>query len=228
MIFRDKHERSLLPKVFIILAILTSILISNYLMFTETPDMIGWLKPYKIKGDFFRNILILSCFIIYCLRLSGTLFIFFQRKMYWIEAIIIANLMPWIFPYIAWVGGNSDQPVGLIEIGGLFLFLIGSYLNTSSEYSRHTWKQKKENRGHLYTDGLFKHVRHINYFGDILLFMGIAAVAHRFVLLVIPVSMALIFVMVLIPLKENYLKSKYGSEFDKYVVRTKKIIPILY
>ena len=228
MIFRDKHERSLLPKIFIILALLTSIFISAYLMFAESPEMIGWLGPYKVRGNFLRHIFILSCFIIYFLRLLGTLFIFFQRKMYWMEAIIIANLMPWIFPYVSWVGGNNDQPIGLIEIGGLFLFLFGSYLNTTSEYSRHTWKQKQENKGHLYTNGLFKYARHINYFGDIILFTGLAAVAHLFSLLVIPVSMLLIFIVILIPLKERYLKVKYGSEFDKYVTRTKKIVPMLY
>jgi hypothetical protein len=50
----------------------------------------------------------------------GTLFIFFQRKMYWREAIIIANLMPWVFPYVAWIGGNDNRSVGLtkgIEMG---------------------------------------------------------------------------------------------------------------
>ena len=228
MIFRDKHERSLLPKLFIILAVLTSILISMYLMFTESPDIIEWLTPYKIKGNFLRHIIISSCFIIYFLRLLVTSFVFLQRKMYWIEAIIIASLMPWFLLYIARVGGSNDHPLGLIEIGGLFLFMFGSYLNTASEYTRHTWKQKQENRGHLYTNGLFKYVRHINYFGDILLFAGFAAVGHRFVLLVIPASMALIFILILIPLKEKYLKNKYGPEFDKYVSRTNKIIPMLY
>ena len=228
MFFRDKHERSLLPKLFIALAILTSILISTYLMFTESPDMNEWLKLYKIKGNFLRNTIISSCFIIYFLRLLVTLFVFFQRKMYWIEAIIIASLMPWFISYIARVGGNNCQSVGLIEIGGFILFLFGSYLNTASEYSRYTWKQKQENRGHLYTNGLFKHVRHTNYFGDILLFTGIAAVGHRFELLFVPASMALIFIVILIPLKEKYLKNKYGTEFDKYVSKSKKIIPMLY
>ena len=228
MIFRDKYEISLLPKLFIILAILASILISMYLMFTESPDIIEWLTPYKIKGNFLRQIIISFCFIIYFFRLLVTSFVFLQRKMYWIEAIIIASLMPWFLLYIARVGGSNDQPLGLIEIGGLFLFMFGSYLNTASEYTRHTWKQKQENRGHLYTNGLFKHVRHINYFGDILFFTGFAAVGHRFVLLVIPVSMALIFILILIPLKEKYLKNKYGPEFDKYVSRTNKIIPMLY
>jgi len=197
-------------------------------MFAESPGMIDWLRPYKAGGDFLRNILILSCFIIYFLRVLGSIFIFFRRKMYWIEAILIANIMPWIFPYVIWAGGKNDQPIGLMELFGLLLFLCGSYLNTGSEYSRHIWKQKKENKGRLYTKKLFGYARHINYLGDIMLFTGLAAVAHRAVLLVIPVSMALIFILILIPLKENYLKNKYGTEFSEYVNKTKKLIPMVY
>lgn len=209
-------------------AILASIILSAYLMFVKTADVIEWLKPFKIEGSLLRQILILTCFTIYFLRLSGTMFVFLQRKMYWIEAIIIVNIMPWLFPYIAWAGGNNDQPVGLIEIGGLALFLCGSYLNTASEYSRHNWKRKQENSGHLYTIGLFKYARNINYFGDILLFAGMAAVAHRFSLLAIPAFMAAVFCMIIIPRKEKYLREKYGAEFDEYASRTRRIVPIFY
>jgi protein-S-isoprenylcysteine O-methyltransferase Ste14 len=228
MIFRDQHEKSLFPKLFIALSILISILISSYLMFVETQDMIDWFVPYNIDGDLIRIILLLACFVIYFIRLMGTLFIFFQRKMYWGEAIIIANLMPWVFPYVAWIGGNNNRPVGFTELTGVILFLFGSYLNTASEYSRHIWKRKRENQGHLYTEGLFKHIRHVNYLGDVLIFMGLTAVAHQFILLVIPMSMALIFAAILIPLKEQYLRKKYGIEFERYRYRTKKLIPMLY
>ena len=112
MIFRSKYEKSFLPKSFIAAALFTSILVCSYLMFTDESKIISALQQYKISGDFFRHILLLSCFAIYFIRLLVTLFIFFQRKMHWIEAIIIANVMPFVLPYIAFVGGNSDQPVG--------------------------------------------------------------------------------------------------------------------
>ena len=102
MIFRDQHERSLLPKGFVAVALLTSIFISASLMFSREVEIFG-LQAYKTNGDLMRRILILACFIIYFLRLLMTLFVFFRRKMYWIEAIIIANLLPWIFPYVAYI-----------------------------------------------------------------------------------------------------------------------------
>ena len=214
--------------MFIAAAILGSIYVSGYLMFTSADNILPLFKPYKVNGDPVRNILILSCMSIYFLRLLFTLFVFFQRKMYWIEAIVIANIMPWIFPYIAYKSGGYTDSIGWIEIMGILLFLTGSYLNSASEYFRYSWKQKRENAGHIYTGGLFKYARHINYFGDIVIFTGMAMVAHQIQLLIIPVSMAFIFVVILIPLKENYLREKYGNEYMNYAASTKKIIPLIF
>ena len=74
--------------------------------------------------------------------------------MYWKEAFIIMNIMPWVFPYIVMLGGNNNQFIGVIECCGISLFLFGSYLNTYSEYLRYKWKQKEENKGKIYTKGL--------------------------------------------------------------------------
>jgi protein-S-isoprenylcysteine O-methyltransferase Ste14 len=228
MIFRNEHAKSYLPKAFIALAICSSICISGYLMFFDESEMNSIFRPYKINGDFVRNVLIISCMIIYFLRLLVTLLFFFQRKMYWIEAIVIANIMPWIFPYIAYTSGRYSKAIGLIEFVGITLFLTGSYLNSGSEFLRYSWKKKRENAGCIYTGGFFKHAMHINYFGDIVLFTGMAMIAHQFQLLIIPISMAFIFIVILIPLKENYLREKYGDEFVSYASNTKKLIPLIF
>jgi protein-S-isoprenylcysteine O-methyltransferase Ste14 len=214
--------------MFIAVAILGSIYVSGYLMFTGDAKIWPLFEPYKINGNYVRNILVLSCMIIYFFRLLFTLFIFFQRKMYWGEAIVIANIIPWIFPYIAYKSGDYIGTIGWMEIIGILLFLTGSYLNTASEYFRYSWKQKRENAGHIYTGGLFKYARHINYFGDIVLFAGLATVAHQIQLLLIPISMAFVFVVILIPLKESYLKDKYGNEYISYAASTKKLIPLIF
>jgi protein-S-isoprenylcysteine O-methyltransferase Ste14 len=217
-----------LPKLFIAAAILVSIYVSGYLMLTSTDNMLQLLKPYKVNGDPLRNILILSCMSIYFLRLLFTLFVFFQRKLYWGEAIVIANIMPWIFPYIAYKSGDYTGTIAWMELIGIILFLTGSFLNSASEYFRFSWKQKKENAGHLYTGGLFKYTRHTNYFGDIVLFVGLATVAHQIQLFIIPFAMASFFIIVIIPLKENYLRDKYGNEYICYAANTKMLIPYIF
>jgi steroid 5-alpha reductase family enzyme len=86
--------------------------------------------------------------------------------------------MSFVLYAFAKVGGNNKQVVGVVEVIGILLYLSGSYINTHSEYSRHVWKLKEENRGRLYTRGLFSLSMHINYFGDIVLFTGLAMVTH--------------------------------------------------
>jgi protein-S-isoprenylcysteine O-methyltransferase Ste14 len=197
-------------------------------MFTSANNILPLFKPYKVNGDPVRNILILSCMSIYFLRLLCTLFVFFQRKMYWGEAIVIANIMPWIFPFVAYRSGDYTGTIGWIELFGIILFLTGSFLNSASEYFRFMWKQKKENAGHLYTGGFFKYTRHTNYFGDIVLFSGLATVAHQIELLIVPAAMASFFIMIIIPLKEYYLKDKYGNEYKRYAANTKRLIPFIF
>ncbi len=228
MIFRDIHEKSILPKSLIMITMAVAIWISSCIMFIEKNDLVFWLQPYKTTGNFYRNVLLFSCFLIYFIRLGIMLFVFYKRKMYWIEAIIIINIMPFIIPLVAVVSGNNGQKIDYLEYAGILMFILGSYLNTYSEFLRYIWKKKKENKGHIYADGLFKYSIHINYFGDIILFSGIALIADRLILLLIPVSMALVFILILIPLKEKYLKNKYGKEFDNYAKRTRKLIPYIY
>ena len=40
--------------------------------------------------------------------------------------------------------------------------------------------------------------------------------------------MALFFISILIPLKENYLKDKYGNEYKRYAANTKRFIPFIF
>jgi protein-S-isoprenylcysteine O-methyltransferase Ste14 len=40
--------------------------------------------------------------------------------------------------------------------------------------------------------------------------------------------MGLNFVFIIIPAHDAYLASRYGSEFEEYARRTKKLVPFLY
>jgi protein-S-isoprenylcysteine O-methyltransferase Ste14 len=118
--------------------------------------------------------------------------------------------------------------VGFVEVIGILLYLSGSYLNTQSEYHRHVWKLKAKNRGRLYTKGLFGLAMHINYFGDIILFTGLAAVTHSLSILVIPLIMTVNFIFNIIPSLDRYLEKKYKDEFITYARKTKKLVPLIY
>ena len=228
MIFIDKYDSSFLNKSLFSGCIIIALLVSLWLLFAEYATSNTWLREYQLNGDPLRRILLASCLIIYVIRLQVTVWIFQKRKWTWPETITITILMTIVVYAFASVGGSNKQGVGAVEIIGILLYLSGSYINTHSEYYRHAWKLKEENKGRLYTEGLFSLAMHINYFGDIVLFTGFAMITHRLSMFVIPLVMALNFVFFIIPSLDRYLEKKYTDEFKDYVKKTKKLVPLIY
>lgn len=228
MIFKDEYDNSNLTRWFFITVIFSVLFISGLLMFANEWMSNSWLDPYKIYGDYTRRVILMICLTIYFLRLLFTVFVFLKRKMGWVETILISGLMFFALYSFARVGGNSYLPLNTLDYLGILLFLYGSYINTTSEYTRYVWKKKVENKGRLYTEGLFKYSMHINYFGDVLLFCGFALITQSFSLLIIPLVMALNFVFFIIPRLDKYLAKKYCEEFKEYADKTKKFIPMVY
>ena len=228
MIFKNQYDISFWPKSVFCACILATVFTSTWLMFADLAYSDTWLKPYQISGDIFRRVLIAFCLIIYFLRLQITVWVFQKRRWVWTETIVISVLVPLALYSFARAGGSNHQPFGIMEIVGWLSYLMGSYINTNSEYRRHVWKLKKENKGRLYTDGLFRYSMHINYFGDVVLFTGFALITHRLSMFVIPLIMTANFVFNIIPSLDRYLENKYGDEFRGYSQKTKKIIPWIY
>ena len=228
MIFKDQYDSSFWNKSVFSGCLLLTIFATLWLMFADYTISNTWLRQYQLSGDLVRRILIAFCLIIYFVRLQVTVWVFQKRKWTWLETITITVLMSFVLYAFAKVGGNNKQVVGVVEVIGILLYLSGSYINTHSEYYRHVWKLKEENRGRLYTEGLFSLSMHINYFGDIVLFTGFAMVTHSLSMLVIPLVMAVNFVFNIIPSLDRYLEKKYKDEFRDYSKKTKKFIPLIY
>ena len=228
MLFKDEYAFSLFPKIVFLTAISTACLLANYLMFTDPANILSFLKPFTVSGNFTRQIIITFFCWFYVLRLFFTVFVFLKRKWEWSEVLIVSTLMSIALFALTRYGGNSDQPIGLLDYFSIFLYLFGSWLNSWSEYKRYVWKKEKSNKGRPYTVGLFKYSMHINYFGDVLLFAGFALMTWRFSLLIIPLVMTLNFVLNIIPRLDKYLVQKYGDEFKEYAANTKKLIPWIY
>ena len=228
MIFIDNYDSSFLNKSLCSGCIIITLFVTLWLLFAEYVTSNTWLREYQLYGDPLRRILIASCLIIYVIRLQITVWMFQKRKWTWSETITITVLMTFVLYAFASVGGSNKQGVGAVEIIGILLYLSGSYINTHSEYYRHVWKLKEENKGRLYTEGLFSLAMHINYFGDIVLFTGLAMLTHSPSMLVIPLIMALNFVFYIIPSLDKYLEKKYKDEFRDYSKKTKRLIPLIY
>ena len=165
---------------------------------------------------------------IYFVRVLFTLFLFLRRGVSWNEVVTIALWVLILCLLLAFGGGTNPAPLGAAAMAGAALFVLGSSIHSCAEYQRHAWKSRPENRGKLYTQGLFRLTRHPNYLGDLILFSGLCLLAGRWFLAVIPAIMLCGFVFINIPALDAHLSEHYGAAFDRYASRTKKLIPLLY
>ena len=129
----------------------------------------------------------------------------------------------------AYFGGTNPKTLNpAVTTVALILYVSGSTLNTGSEIQRKWWKNQPENKGRLYTQGLFRYAMHINYFGDELLFTGYALFTGVAWALLVPLVMVAGFVSFNIPELDKHLREHYGAEFGDYAQRTKKFVPFVY
>ena len=228
MIFVDQYDSSFGEKFAFSGCILLTLFVCLWLLFADYMTSSMWLKQYQLAGDPLRRILLAVGLIIYYVRLQITVWVFQKRRWTWSETITITTFISLVLLAVAWFGGNNKQQVGIVEVIGILLYLAGSYLNTYSEYARHIWKLKTKNKGQLYTEGLFRLSMHINYFGDLVLFTGLAMLTARLGMLLIPLFMTVNFIFNIIPALDRYLETKYKDEFREYASKTKKLIPLIY
>ena len=188
----------------------------------------GWFGWSWTAGDAGRRMLLALGFSIYFLRILGTTFVFLKRGVSWSEVFTIAPWVLVIYLTLGIGGGRNAAPLGWTAWVSVALFALGSWMNSYSEYQRHVWKARPENRGHLYTGGLFRWTRHPNYCGDVLSFSGLALLAGVWYAALIPLTMAAGFIFGNIPVIDAHLAEHYGAEFAEYARRTRKLIPFVY
>jgi protein-S-isoprenylcysteine O-methyltransferase Ste14 len=185
----------------------------------------GWIGN---PGDEVRRICLAAGFSIYYIRILFTEFIFLKRGVSRSEVLAIA---PWLLCIVALLpitGGTNPAPVGWAAAVVSGLFAAGSWMISYGEYARHVWKLRLENRGQLYTQGLFLYSTHPNYFGDLLSFSGLWLISEAWITTIVPILMPMGFVFLNIPVLDSHLCDHYGSAFSDYMRRTAKLIPFVY
>jgi protein-S-isoprenylcysteine O-methyltransferase Ste14 len=219
--FRGEQSPSAGPKAAII---------AWYLLCGAAAAWLTLLAPVATErpGSAGRQVALLACVVIYVARAAHTLLVFVKRKIPWWEASWGGSIIGVVLFFFLLGGLRAPEPMGPLDLVGILVYLAGSYLGTASEHQRHVWKARPENKGHIYTQGLFRHSRHINYFGDLLLFAGLALLTRQAWTGIVPLAMGLNFVFVIIPAHDAYLTAHYGGEFEQYAGRTPRLVPLLY
>ncbi len=196
-----------------------------------------------------RSFLLLVLVTIWAVRLGSFLFLRIRRagsdrRFNSIKPHLATFLMTWTLQGL-WVSltlscalaamtSKQVVPLGPIAAVGALLWFLGFALEVIADRQKSQFKSQPENAGRFITSGLWAWSRHPNYFGEILLWVGVAIIAlpvlasWQLVTLVSP-----LFVWVLLTrisgvrMLEAYGKRKWGDdpEYRAYRSRTPALLP---
>lgn len=228
MIFLDEYSPSIPAKVLMSAGVLAGTLTATALTTGYSDWLMNVLDFEKVEGDIYRQAAMFTCCFIYYIRFSVGLFVFMQRRISWFEGGLVTVLFYMMFYFFGISAGSNPDSIGTFDLFGISLFLFGSCINTLADYQRFFWKKNAENKGRLYTLGLFKYSMHINYFGDAISYCGLALITYNITCLSISMGMIVYFIAFEIPRLDEHLCKKYKNEFAEYSKDTKKFVPFIY
>ena len=127
---------------------------------------------------------------------------------------------------------NPLEPIGIFFIIGALLWLLGFGFEVIADRQKKYFSEQPKNEGRFITQGLWSVSRHPNYFGEIILWAGIAIISlpflsgWQYVTLVSPVFVFLLLTRISgLPFLEDKAEKKWGE--DKDYIEYKKRTPIL-
>jgi len=225
-----RQETSMIPRVVCTLAHAILLGAAAWIYFAGGGAILfDWLGLKSTPaGHMPRHIVLFSFGVILFLRICLGHFYLLKRKFGWDE---LAGVLFALITYqigFALLGVSAGEELGLSDALAVIVYLIGSWLNTASELQRKKFKDDPANEGKLYTQGMFRYARHINYFGDILWVAAWAAITRNPWATVIPVLLTAGFVFSFIPSLTKHLRKHYGEQYEEWAGRTKALIPFVY
>ncbi|MEE9965883.1 MAG: DUF1295 domain-containing protein [Propionicimonas sp.] len=136
----------------------------------------------------------------------------------------------------AWIAITAQHRVGIdpFAVIGLIVWLIGLGFEVVADLQKSGFKADPANAGRFIDTGVWSWSRHPNYFGEILLWIGVAIVTlpvlqgWQWVALASPVFVAALITKVSgIPLLEAKADAKWGGQpdYEAYKAKTSVLIP---
>ena len=135
---------------------------------------------------------------------------------------------------LAIITGIEREPIGWVAIAGIVVWVAGFALEVVADRQKSAFKQDPANEGRFITSGLWAWSRHPNYFGEIVLWTGIAVMAlpvlsgWRWATLISPVFVVLLLTRGSgIPILEARAEKRWGNEaeFQEYIRNTPVLVP---
>jgi steroid 5-alpha reductase family enzyme len=116
---------------------------------------------------------------------------------------------------------------------GLAIFVTGLTIESIADYQLDQFIARKKagtEPSNLMTTGLFHYSRRPNYFGETLIWWGLAIIVlplpFGYLALISPILITYIVTKVTGPMLENIFLEKYGDEYREYMRKTSYFIPL--
>ena len=135
---------------------------------------------------------------------------------------------------VAVITGGTREPLGTVGIVGVAVWATGMLIEIVADRQKSNFKANPDNAGRFINVGLWAWSRHPNYFGEIVLWTGMAIVAvpvlqgWQWATLISPVFVAFLLMKVSgVPLLEAKADRRWGGEddYEEYKRRTPVLIP---
>jgi len=135
---------------------------------------------------------------------------------------------------LAVITGGVREPLGAIGIAGVAVWSIGILIEIVSDRQKSNFRSNPDNKGKFINTGLWAWSRHPNYFGEIVLWTGMAIIAvpvlqgWQWATLISPVFVTFLLTKVSgIPLLEAKADQRWGGQddYEEYKRRTPVLVP---
>ena len=120
--------------------------------------------------------------------------------------------------------------INLVTLLGFALCLCAATLQLVADVQLHRFQRQAKNRGQIIRHGVWRHARHPNYLGEILMWWGVYLVmlsvrSDLWPLGIGALTNTLMFLLISIPMAETRMAG-YKEGFDRYVAETNRLLPI--
>ncbi len=234
------------------------VFIPAYLMQTEKFfDLTGSLTYISVillgvvlsKNIDFRSILLSALVVIWAVRLGTFLYSRIQKagkddRFDEIKPSFIRFLNVWtiqglwvtftVAAALVAITTTTRKDLDLFAMIGFLIWVFGFAFEVIADSQKRKFSADPQNKGRFIQTGLWSRSRHPNYFGEIMLWLGIAIIAlpvlqgWQWVALISPVFVTLLLTRVSgVPMLEKKADTKWGGQedYEAYKKRTPVLIP---
>ena len=203
-----------------------------------------------IPEIYLRDVVIALLVIIWAVRLGSFLFLrvrkdggdgrfdIMKTKFWWF--LMTWNIQGmWVFlslaAGLAAMTSNQKLEADIYLLIGLVIWIIGFAIEVIADNQKSKFRSNSENKDKFISTGIWSWSRHPNYFGEILLWIGITIIAlpvlqgWQFITLISPIFIIFLLTQVSgVRLLELRGKKKWGDneEYQRYIQSTSVLIPL--